>query len=76
MGVQGQEVDEPWTPNIKTLEDEVVTREGVSPGTPEPQGPPAQKSSLRMAKDGLTQSTTPADDPWCKETKHRMERAK
>ena len=74
-GAQGQDVDKPWTPNVKMLEDEVMTGEGVSPGTPEPQGPPARKPSQRTAKDGRTQSTTPANDPWCEETKHRMERA-
>ena len=74
-GAQGQEVDKPWTLNIEMLEDEVVTKEGVSPGAPEPQGPPARKPSLSTAKDKQTQPTTTADDPWCKETKHRMDRA-
>ena len=35
-GAQGQDVEEPWTPNVETLEDKVGTREEVSPGTPEP----------------------------------------
>ena len=74
-GAQGQDVDEPWAPNVRTLEDEVATEEGVSPRTPEPWGLPARKSLQPMARDGQTQSTTPADDPWCEETKHRMEQA-
>ena len=74
-GAQGQDVDEPWTSNAETLEEAVATREGVSPGTPEPQGPPARQPSQCMAKDGQMQSTRSADNPWCEETKHRMERA-
>ena len=74
-GAQGQDVDEPWTPNVRTLEDKVVTGEGASPGTPEPRGPPARKSSQCMARDGRTQSTTLAHNPWCEETRHCMERA-
>ena len=36
MGAQGQDVEEPWTPNVEMLKDEVMTGEGVSPGSPEP----------------------------------------
>ena len=62
---QGQNVDEPWTPNVKTLEDKVMTVEGASLITPEPQELPTRKSSQPMSREGQTQSTTPADDPWC-----------
>ena len=61
-GAQGQDVDEPWAPNVRTLEDEVVTEEGVSPRTPEPRGLPARKSPQPMARDRWTRSTTPAND--------------
>ena len=37
MGVQGQDVKEPWTPYVSTLEDAAGVRKGVSlaiPGSP------------------------------------------
>ena len=76
MGAQGQDVKEPWTPYIEMPEGAAEAREGVSLETPEPQRLPAREPSQRMTEDRQTQATTPVDDPWCKKTKHRMEKGR
>ena len=75
MGAQGQDVKEPWTPYVETLEGAAKAREGVSLETPEPQRSPAREPSQHMTEDRQTQATTPVDNPWWEKTKHRMERA-
>ena len=73
MGVQGQDVNEPWTPYMATPEDAAGVREGVSLEIP---GSPAQEPLQHTTKVKQSQATTPADDSWCENTKHCMEKAK
>ena len=72
MGVQGQDVNEPWTPYVVTLEDAAEVRKGASLEIP---GSPAREPMQHTTEDRQTLATTPVDDPWCEKTKHCMERA-
>ena len=75
IGAQGQDIKEPWTPYLEMPEGLAKAREGISLETPEPQRSPAREPSQHTTEDRQTQATTPVDDPWCEETKHRMEKA-
>ena len=72
MGVQGQDVNEPWTPYVATPEDAAEVRKGVSLEIP---GSPAREPLQHTTKGKQEQATTPVDDPWCENTKHCMEKA-
>ena len=67
MGVQGQDVNEPWTPYMAA-----EVRKGGSLENP---GSPAWELLQRMTKVKQAQATTPVDDSGCENTKHRMEKA-
>ena len=69
MGVQGQEVNEPWTPVLGTLEAEAGVRKVVSLEVPGAQTQEGQQHTTKAK-----QATTPADDSWCENNQpHREE---
>ena len=70
MGVQGQDVNEPWTPFLVTLEDAAEVRKRASLEIP---GSPAREPWQHTTK--VKQTTTPVDNSWCENTKYHMEKA-
>ena len=70
MGVQGQDVNEPWAPYVVTPEDATEVRKGGSLENP---GSPAWELLQCTTKVKQAQATTPVDDSGCENTKHRME---
>ena len=72
IGVQGQDVNMPWTPYGVTPEDAAEVRKGVSLEIP---GSPARQPLQRTTKVKQVQATTPVDNSGCENTKHCMEKA-
>ena len=71
MGVQGQDVNEPWTPYVATPEDAAEVRKGVSLEIP---GSPAREPLQHMTKVKQALATTPVEGSGCENIKHRMEK--
>ena len=69
MGVQGQDVNEPWTPVLGTLEDEAGVRKAVSLKVSRSQAREAQQHTTKVK-----QTMTPVDNTWCENTKQHMEK--
>ena len=65
MGVQGQDVNEPWAPYMVTPEAAAGAREGVNL---EITWPPAQEPLQHKTEVTQAQTTTPADDSQCRNT--------
>ena len=72
MGVQGQDVNEPWAPYMVTPEAAAGVRKGVNLEIP---GPPAQEPLQHMTEVKQAQATTTADDSRCKNTRWSTEKA-
>ena len=69
MGVQGQDVNEPWTPILGTPEAEARVRKVASLEVPGSQAREAQQHTTKVK-----QATTPVDDSWCENNKPHREK--
>ena len=74
-GIQEQDMDTPWEPNDRPVEEMITISEVSSLRAPVSRDMPTRKPSRQTSREGQKQSTTSEDDPRCKETKHRLERA-
>ena len=72
MGVQGQDVNEPWAPYMVTPEAAAGVRKEVNLEIP---GPPAQEPLQHTVEVKQAQATTPADNSQCRNTGRNKEKA-
>ena len=72
MGVQGQDVKEPWAPYMVTPEAAARIGGGINP---EITGPPAQEPLQHKTEVTQAQTATPADDAQCRNIGRNKEKA-